>query len=204
MIHNELNAARIKQLEEEVKQLKHTLTRDNNHRNSTSLPTVPSRPSPHGRIAGESFPNGNVRGRNSRRDMVRYSLDDEHAFEFRAYCGTECGQSGYWNSCGNCDGFCGPNNGCQCVSCHELDEEVRRRQEVLGSLVNRNRAQAHVSFNTSRGHEEDYHFYCGKRVGQAGYYSPCGYCDGICGPTNGCQCVDCHGLDRHYQLLKPV
>lgn len=37
-------------------------------------------------------------------------------------------------------------------------------------------------------------FYCGRMVGQRGYHRPCGTCDGRCGPTNGCQCYDCHEL----------
>lgn len=36
--------------------------------------------------------------------------------------------------------------------------------------------------------------YCGRNVGQGGYYRPCGTCDGRCGPNNGCQCYDCHEM----------
>ena len=37
--------------------------------------------------------------------------------------------------------------------------------------------------------------YCGRNVGQSGYYNPCGMCDGRCGPTNGCQCKACAVMD---------
>lgn len=43
-------------------------------------------------------------------------------------------------------------------------------------------------------------YYCGKQVGQAGYANPCGFCDGTCGPTNGCQCKACHRLSFGERL----
>ena len=38
--------------------------------------------------------------------------------------------------------------------------------------------------------------YCGRTVGQSGYHSPCGSCDGQCGPANGCQCKSCYEFDH--------
>ena len=40
-------------------------------------------------------------------------------------------------------------------------------------------------------HSKSIRHYCGRVVGQSGYQSPCGGCDGTCGPTNGCQCKSC-------------
>ena len=43
-------------------------------------------------------------------------------------------------------------------------------------------------------HSQSLRYYCGRRVGQSGYKSPCGSCDGTCGPTHGCQCISCSKL----------
>ena len=38
--------------------------------------------------------------------------------------------------------------------------------------------------------------YCGGDVGIGGYWQACGgLCNGVCGPTDGCNCEDCHALD---------
>ena len=39
-------------------------------------------------------------------------------------------------------------------------------------------------------------FYCGRPS-----TVNCGECDGNCGPTNGCQCLDCLKLDRQFYNL---
>jgi hypothetical protein len=45
-------------------------------------------------------------------------------------------------------------------------------------------------------HKKESRHYCGQYVGQAGYEKACGGCDGVCGPTNGCQCKSCAKLDE--------
>jgi hypothetical protein len=85
-----------------------------------------------------------------------------------------------------------------------LDEEIQRREQVLhGELVNSAGALVHVSFNNSQrdGHRAGFTFYCGRKVGRNGYANPCLSCDGTCGPTNGCQCLDCHNLDERLKAL---
>ena len=39
------------------------------------------------------------------------------------------------------------------------------------------------------------HYYCGAKVGPAGYWNGCTTCDGVCGPGNGCNCKACFQLD---------
>ena len=57
-----------------------------------------------------------------------------------------------------------------------------------------NSAGVPVTRNFDDAHTNTYRHYCGRRVGQKGYHSPCGHCDGVCGP-NGCQCKSCYALD---------
>jgi hypothetical protein len=54
--------------------------------------------------------------------LASASLDNIHTFTVRYYCGRRVGQTGYANACGNCDGKCGPGNGCQCSACFALNE----------------------------------------------------------------------------------
>jgi hypothetical protein len=42
------------------------------------------------------------------------------------YCGRNVGQGGYANSCGKCDGHCGPVDGCQCRACFVLDHPTSK------------------------------------------------------------------------------
>lgn len=48
-------------------------------------------------------------------------FDPVHAKRAVHFCSRVVGQSGYYAPCGRCDGRCGPNAGCQCKSCHEVD-----------------------------------------------------------------------------------
>jgi hypothetical protein len=79
--------------------------------------------------------------------------------------------------CSCCDGYCGPDNGCNCLSCMKLD--IASRQLQKGYLVNKEGRIARPSPSTQQ-------FYCGSRVlvGKPG-------CDGYCGPTNGPACGAC-------------
>jgi thiol-disulfide isomerase/thioredoxin len=47
------------------------------------------------------------------------------------YCGRAVGQSGYHDPCGDCDGRCGPTNGCQCKACAVMDDDSCRKIAVL-------------------------------------------------------------------------
>jgi len=108
-------------------------------------------------------------------------------FEGRMYCGRRIGHESYhdgplrWRGhSGRCDcnGTCGPANGCQCRDCYL------------------------ASFPDGRTQGEYGRYYCGRRVGRESYHSGArrwqGHtnenctCDGACGPSSGCQCRDCY------------
>jgi hypothetical protein len=136
--------------------------------------------------------------RNRLHETTRISFDGYHIHSNRHYCGKRVGQSGYHSPCGNCDGRCGPNSGCQCKACFALDEEIKRRRNIIPEFVNSDGHSVHVSFATSC-HQDNsnYRFYCGRRVGHSGYKNcTSGLCDGNCGPSNGCQCIACDALDE--------
>ena len=90
------------------------------------------------------------------------------------YCGQRLN-----GSCGCCNGYCGPSDGCNCQSCMQLD--VAARALPKGHLVNREGRTARAGLNSV--------WYCGAKVmrGVPG-------CDGWCGPTNGPQCSACQRL----------
>lgn len=77
---------------------------------------------------------------------------------------------------------CGPVNGCNCVSCMQLDLKSRRLPE--GYLVNREGANARLGPNGI--------FYCGRFSKDL---VDRGDCDGYCGPENGPNCDPCQELD---------
>ena len=103
------------------------------------------------------------------------------------YCGA--GLDGARCYC--CDGFCGLSNGCNCLSCMELD--IKSRNLPRGWLVNP------AGFN-ARKFDENGFYYCGRRVMTTNMD-----CDGYCGPTDGPNCDDCKRLDKtsrtRYNLL---
>ena len=78
--------------------------------------------------------------------LCRRSRDNYHRKGMRHYCGRMVGVRGYEQSCGRCDGRCGPTNGCQCRACFAVDQEEAVQnvvppvppQEESGSLLNRN------------------------------------------------------------------
>jgi hypothetical protein len=147
-------------------------------------------------------------GRNNANRKVRCSFDSYHRRRYLRYCGANVGQSGYHQPCGRCDGRCGPNSGCQCQACHALDEVIAQRQQQLGLEVidifrNQSGHECHVSFCPPSSHgTSGYKFYCGRRVGREGYQPQVASCrcDGVCGPSNGCQCSDCFALDRRAEV----
>jgi hypothetical protein len=55
---------------------------------------------------------------------VCISFDNAHSKTRKVYCGRKVGQEGYLKQCSQCDGRCGPTNGCQCKSC--IDYEASR------------------------------------------------------------------------------
>ncbi|KAK9718723.1 hypothetical protein K7432_005319 [Basidiobolus ranarum] len=104
-----------------------------------------------------------------------------------------CGQALPGFCCPNCDGHCGPGNGCNCPDCMKHDVEARRLP--YRSLVNRE------GF-TARRSDAIFRFYCGRKV-LDGYADS----DGHCGPTVGPNCDSCALLDRQalslYANLNP-
>ena len=93
--------------------------------------------------------------------------------------------------CMCCNGYCGPDNGCNCKYCMKLDIAVRALPK--GYLVNRDGAACRKGTSGN--------FYCGRKVliGVA-------FCDGYCGPTNGPSCVSCNTInqqvkDRYLKLI---
>eukprot|EP01031_Cornospumella_fuschlensis_P034715 gene34715-42036_t len=187
--HNQLYATRLAQLEEENRQLRAASNRQQPSP-ATAAYTTPVRTMPL------------LYGLNRRRRECQYSYDGHHSLQMRIYCGHDCGQSGYANPCGRCNGICGPNNGCQCKPCAELQEELQRRMRFKpDGCRNAEGAVVHVSNNTSPHGEfaDEYLFYCGRHVGRRGYPSPCSRCDGKCGPDNGCQCTACFALEQQYR-----
>lgn len=102
-----------------------------------------------------------------------------------------CGGRLQGRDCSCCDGYCGPDNGCNCESCMKLDIKSRVLQK--GYLVNKEGRMARKG--------ETGIFYCGSKV-LIGVTS----CDGYCGPTNGPNCGPCKLLttqsaDRYAKLL---
>ncbi|XP_056015509.1 E3 ubiquitin-protein ligase TRIM36-like isoform X2 [Ostrea edulis] len=87
-------------------------------------------------------------------------------------------------TCRCCDGYCGPDNGCNCKACRELDKNENIKQRKDTREVLRNSAGEPVR----RGSTGKY--YCGRRV------LSCRCCDGQCGPDNGCNCKPCQQLDK--------
>ena len=79
--------------------------------------------------------------------------------------------------CECCNGYCGPNDGCNCSSCMKLD--VKYRALGKGSLVNT--AGAIASYDKG-----NYNFFCGRRVHKGS--------DKLCGLGN--QCYDCTKLQN--------
>ncbi|KAJ1566480.1 hypothetical protein HK405_009646 [Cladochytrium tenue] len=126
------------------------------------------------------------------------------------YCGRNLGQC----RCGNCDGRCGPTNGCPCDSCLRLTQAVIRGDSSIDQQL-RNDAMflvrpAKVPAATVRrilsgmgrevsddddddddSEEDDISLiYCGRII--LGRKCVCGNdCGPRCGPTDGCPCYDC-------------
>lgn len=147
---------------------------------------------------------------NSSGQPVQRRVDTYHGGKLRMYCGLFVDQSGYMNPCGRCNGRCGPNNGCQCKSCYELDMEIFKRSLILDCTnedklpINDAGAKCHVSYDAQSRHnlQGGYKFYCGRNVGSEGYHNRCTSCDGTCGPDNGCQCRSCYALEQKIEILK--
>lgn len=78
-----------------------------------------------------------------------------------------CGRRGVL-SCYCCNGTCGPTSGCNCHSCHVLDDPILYRNTDGVPC-----------------HKVNGRFYCGRRN------VSCRCCDGYCGPTSGCSCRAC-------------
>lgn len=118
-----------------------------------------------------------IKATNRRNQSCGMSLDYCHTKKFLHYCGAPVGEEGYHNGCVNCEGRCGPNKGCQCVACWELDEERARRQLLVGL---KNTWGCGVTVTCPR-FETFYVFVC--------------QCHG-CSAYD--QCGGCHELDEQY------
>ena len=134
----------------------------------------------------EKIPGLNLR-KNKDGALIFTSLDTSHSKKILIYCGRNVGEEGYKNYCGDCDGRCGPNNGCQCLACFDL-------QSKFSVVYNKKGDQVHVSFDNY--HDKKLKYYCGKKRDTL-----CPRCDERCGPTNGCQCTACKELLEAYQDL---
>lgn len=68
---------------------------------------------------------------NAAGNRVDYGRDGVHN-----YCGRNVGGN-YWHGvdCYNCDGICGPHDGCNCKDCHELDDPSIEPALCLNSLL---------------------------------------------------------------------
>ena len=58
--------------------------------------------------------------------QVSYCVSAIHTAGYKFYCGRHVGRHNYFpflNGC-DCNGYCGPDNGCQCRSCFELDRRL--------------------------------------------------------------------------------
>jgi hypothetical protein len=91
-----------------------------------------------------------------------------------------CGRRGLY-TCGQCDGQCGPTNGCNCPACAALDLAAG-----IAPFHGRNRDGVPVRIGEGGRH------FCGRY----GLYTCARGCDGQCGPTNGCCCAACAEMDR--------
>mmetsp|Transcript_36489 Transcript_36489/g.77608 ORF Transcript_36489/g.77608 Transcript_36489/m.77608 type:complete len:376 (-) Transcript_36489:322-1449(-) len=134
-------------------------------------------------FTGTSSPNVRRQGEGGRMYCGRWVGADYHDGP-RRYC-TSAGRGGC-----NCDGRCGPNNGCQCKDCYEATFGRASPTPAASTTVRVVREGAEARK------------YCGRRVGTDYHQGPqrwctskgyarCG-CDGRCGPTNGCQCKECY------------
>jgi hypothetical protein len=94
------------------------------------------------------------------------------------YCGRRMGHC----RCGECDGRCGPTNGCPCEACLAV---IGLRINLDGVLCNKGGSRGGTGGDTGMAPSDLY--YCGRRMG----HCRCGKCDGRCGPTNGCPCEGC-------------
>ena len=103
-----------------------------------------------------------------------------------------CGQQKNECQCGNCDGRCGPNNGCPCNACFELASTATNDD---GDPVQRGGASGTGGFT---GRKPSTLWYCGQQKNEC----QCDNCDGRCGPTNGCPCNACFELYLFYQDLE--
>ena len=92
--------------------------------------------------------------------------------------------------CTCCDRQCGPDNGCNCTACFQLDLEARRLPR--GYFLNR------AGFAVRRGEPwmGRRRFYCGRRV----MHPSMQYNDGWCGDDDGENCESCRIVDKQLSV----
>ena len=75
------------------------------------------------------------------------------------------------------------------------------KQEKNGDFsLTKNKDGANIFTSIDDAHLMKKMIYCGRNVGQKGYFNPCGTCDGRCGPSNGCQCHACFELQSKFNV----
>ncbi|KAG4068933.1 hypothetical protein HA402_005081 [Bradysia odoriphaga] len=132
------------------------------------------------------------------------------------HTGTPCKDLFYCNKakmqchCGNCNGNCGPTNGCPCFDCLELvgmlvlparfTMRICKRLPTCPCQICRNYTRQVRNSHGNIAVKGDMGGYGGHTNIDSGklYYCGivhndclCGSCDGRCGPTNGCPCSSC-------------
>ena len=149
-------------------------------------------------FSGTPFDDGRILGcLNSNNQTARLGATGKF------YCGARLTEP-----CQCCNGYCGPDRGCNCVPCMRLD--LQKRKLPTGFLVNKEGYPATAFFYT--GHcqwgtaDKADPIYCGRKV--LPYDSKWGLKrDGHCGPTTGPACDSCKVLSRdlqRYRTLVPM
>jgi hypothetical protein len=102
--------------------------------------------------------------------------------------------------CGECDGVCGPDNGCPCNACKRLLLSRLLPLNMTVQLVNSDGAAVFCGIGSVPAGDmaptpSTQLFYCGRTMNQC----RCGSCDGVCGLEGGCPCHACKSLYETYQ-----
>lgn len=92
-------------------------------------------------------------------------------------------------TCLCCNGYCGPDFGCNCNDCKSLDELQEKQKPTI--------KENYEGFPATKGTTGKY--YCGRKE-----MLKCSCCDGTCGPDNGCNCRACKWLDDQESGLCTV
>ncbi|CAF1048824.1 unnamed protein product [Rotaria sordida] len=113
---------------------------------------------------------------------------------------------------GTSDGYCGPTNGPQCTACQRLNEQQNDRYGAIWTV--RDDSSATSTDETTTVFDDRLERTLNSqgqyaRLGSTGKFycdgtldgPQCSCCNGICGPTNGCNCSACMLLDVQKRAL---